>query len=43
MYGDRESSCKDDDFNNDDEYCQNCDQFEACIARELKKYITFND
>lgn len=34
-----DKSCVEDDFNKDDDYCYKCDTYEACILRELKKYL----
>ncbi|PKL38592.1 MAG: DUF1751 domain-containing protein [Spirochaetae bacterium HGW-Spirochaetae-1] len=34
-----ENLCVETDFNIDDPYCQKCNNINACIVRELKKYI----
>lgn len=39
MLDDADGLCIDDDFNYDDDYCQKCENIEACILRELKKYL----
>ncbi len=39
MLEDTDGLCIDNDFNIDDNYCQNCENVEACILRELKKHI----
>jgi len=39
MLEEAEGLCVDEDFNIEDAYCQKCDNVEACILRELKKYI----
>jgi len=39
MYEMDDQLCIEDDFNINDEYCRKCDSLEACILRELKKYM----
>lgn len=34
-----EGLCKEDDFNESDDYCLNCDNVLSCIAREMQKYL----
>jgi len=31
--------CASDDFNPDDEHCKKCEHLEACLMREIKKYL----
>jgi len=38
MSGDAEGICIDDDFDQDDQYCRNCENIDACLLREIKKY-----
>ncbi len=39
MLDEADGLCVDEDFNIEDAYCQKCENVEACILRELKKYI----
>ena len=39
MTEDSEDICVEEDFNDQDDYCRKCDNFEACVMRELRKYL----
>ncbi|MCU0846353.1 MAG: rhomboid family intramembrane serine protease [Spirochaetes bacterium] len=38
MSGDVDGMCIDADFDQDDQYCRNCENIDACLLREIKKY-----
>lgn len=35
----RSGLCVEDDFSMDDDYCRKCDDFQACVMREIRKYL----
>jgi membrane associated rhomboid family serine protease len=39
MHGGDENICVEEDFSGDDQYCQKCVSYEACMIREIKKYL----
>lgn len=39
MRGESDNLCVDEDFSGDDQYCRKCADYEACMIREIKKYL----
>lgn len=40
MVGDASDICVEDDFDTSDEYCLKCKNIDACLIREIKKYLS---
>lgn len=39
MHSDEEGLCVEEDFNGEDQYCQKCGSYEACLIRKIKKSL----
>jgi len=39
LYVENDEICKQDDFNPEDGHCRKCETMEACLMREIKKYL----
>ena len=39
MMQDMDSLCVEEDFDSDDDYCKKCGSIDACLLRQIKKYL----
>ena len=39
LYTKKDGQCKEEDFNSEDEHCKKCETLDACLLREIMKYI----